>query len=93
MAFSALILAALTRALACVSRAVSGTIAMRAIRSPCFTSSPGSTKISSMMPETRGLISISLRGTMLPVATVLRTMSVSIGVVVSYNTGAACDLE
>jgi hypothetical protein len=93
LAFFNVICADLTAACAVASRAVFGTIAMRAIKSPCFTVAPGSTKISSMMPDTRGLISISLRGTMLPVATLFLTMSVSVGEAVSYSTGLAWDLS
>jgi hypothetical protein len=52
-----------------------GTILIRAIFAPCLIGLPGSTKISSSTPETRGLISTSWRGTIAPVATVFLTRS------------------
>ncbi len=53
---------------------MSGTIWIRARASPFFTWSPASTYSSRTIPLTTGLIRISLRGTMLPLATVFLMM-------------------
>ena len=64
-----------TRLCASLSRTMSGTSRMRAIRSPARTRVPGSTWSSSTMPETRGLIATSRRGTTEPVETAFLMMS------------------
>ncbi len=74
-----MILALLTRDSpldSCTMFGITRTLASRAPRSISW---PASTWSSSMMPETWGLIRISLRGTTDPVATVLWTMSVRTG--------------
>ena len=48
--------------------------------SPFFTRCPGNTDSVRRMPEMRGLISISLRGSMVPEATTFLTMSAMTGV-------------
>jgi hypothetical protein len=53
----------------------SGVILILATGASFLISTPGLTNSSSITPDTRGLISISRRGTIAPVATVLRMMS------------------
>jgi len=62
------------------------------MRSPARTISPGWTAISSMMPETRGLISTSRRGRTEPVATAFLMMVVRFGVSVAKTSSGLRDL-
>ncbi len=61
----------------------SGMTLIFAIMSPSFTWSPGSTFISEMIPEIWGFISISSRGSIVPVSTLLRSIDLISGLTVS----------
>ena len=89
---SRLIRARLNLAFALFKLIIFGITRILAMRSSFLTLSPGSTKISSIMPEICGFISISFLGTMDPVATVFLIIFVIKGLLVSKMTGFFWDL-